>query len=358
MVSKLLWYILSFIGVMALGPSLLLIAIFLFKVDVNRYLVQYPIGISLSFALYVMFVCFMFFWLQDYFIVFKPAGETVPLTKTTLINELEKSFNSPADGRRLFEFKKNENRVVITWASSIDYFQVTTAGQRGMKRVVVLTFNEQNHDVFFVMQDKDWQWNLSQGFSDFSLNYSTGIFAEYIDERYPSVAFSKDKGLQVDIKKIKYSSNELWLPIREAVLSSGWTLRGGMMPNVFYRLLFCVPIGLICFGFVYLITMIADNPNKSSAGKTISDPAATQENYQDYAIVQLRKYLSSIPTDNIELQLQGIMDVRKEDLVDYSKKCFVIYANGYFTRKDKKKDFEQKVIIYAKENEIDGLKPF
>ena len=258
------------------GPVLAVLAILVFKVDFDSLLVQHAMVINILFALYGVFIVLMYFWLQDVIMVFRPAAGIRSVSKSELVNRLEKAFNTPVQGQRLFDFMADKDRVVITWAASINYFQISSAGGRGMKRVIVLTLDENKHDAFFIMKDKDWGWDVSTNFFDFSLNYSAGIFAEYRAEVHPSIVFSEKGGLDVDIKKLTYNSNDLWIPIETAMLSSGWTLRGGMVPKLFHRVLFSIPVALLFFGMAFFITHLAGLPQPPK-GSDIKTPVVAKE---------------------------------------------------------------------------------
>jgi len=355
MLSKLLLYMLSYFGVMAVGPALFLLAVFVFKVNADNLFVQHPFGVCLTIALYMSFVILMFFCLQDVFIVFKPAPGTSPVSGAELINRLEKTFNSSTEGKKLFDFMKSNNKVVVTWSSSIDYFQLTSGGSTSKKRVIVLTIDEKKHNVFFIMKDKDWQWNLSKNFFEMSLNYSTGISAELSTEYRPAIAFSEDGGLKVDMKKLTYDSNELWLPIQSTALSSGWTLRGGMLPIFYHRILLALLFALIVFFLLYPL-MRGSTHSKEAPGKT-APPAKTESRDVQFDVVaHLEKNMSYITTENIQFELEQLMKTQKNLVNQHTKSVFAVYAKNYFLRKDLKPDFESKIRIFAKENEINGLK--
>ena len=257
MVAKLFKFMLAFIVMMASVPALVLLAVLVVHADVDRVIAVHPAACRVSFALYGAFVAFMFFRLQDRFIVFRPAAGTAPAAQSELLRRLERAFAAPVEGKRIFDFAKERNRVAITWSSAIDYVQPASAGGRGMKRVVVLTLEEKRHDVFFLMKDKDWGWDLSRKGFDVSLNYASGIFAEAEAEYHPSIVLTEEGGVRVDLKKLSYSSNDLWMPIQTAVLAAGWTLRGGMVPHLFARLLFAAPLALLFYLMASFITWIA-----------------------------------------------------------------------------------------------------
>jgi hypothetical protein len=358
MASKLLLFMFSYFGVMAIGPALFLLADFVFKINIDKLFTEHPFGVCLTIALYVGFVVLMFFCLQDVFIVFKPAPGITPLSKEALVGRLEKTFNSPVEGKRLFDFMKDGNRIVITWSSSIDYFQITSGGATGKKRVVVLTLDEKRHNVFFIMKDKDWQWNLSKNFFEASLSYSTGIFAEFSTEYRPSIGFSENGGLKVDIKKLTYDSDELWLPIQTAVLSSGWTAKGGMFPIFYHRLLLAIPLSLIVFFMLYPL-MRGTVQSKGTPGKEATLLIAKGQDYQSDVAAQIEKVIPNLTTENIQSQLEKIMENQKNfvhHVNPYVKTAFTVYANSYLSKKNRKIDFESKIMAFAKENGIGNLK--
>ena len=350
---------LSFVGTMLSGPALVLIVFFLLKLDLNKLLARHPWEASLGFAGYGAFIAVMFFTLQDVFLVFKPAPGIPPLSHAELVDRLETAFRGllEGEGKPLFDLVKTGDKVIITWSSAINYFQVSNAGGKGMKRVIVLTFAENNHDVFFVMKDKDWDWNTAQNSAQFSLNYSVGITAEFQTEVRPSISFARDGGIKVDLKKLTYSSDDLWLPIQETVLSAGWTLRGGMAPKFAHRVLFALPIALLFFAMAYFVTGVA--------GVSASRRTATGENAG--AIASMRPIPSGIvgdlpltaahmPTPNIQSILEGIMRAPKQYWTAGIRQGFVGYANAYFLKTDQNREFAAQLLRFARENAIEGLK--
>jgi hypothetical protein len=208
------------------------------------------------------------------------------------------------------------------------------------------------------MKDKDWQWNLSKNFFEASLNYSTGIFAEFSTEYRPSIGFSENGGLRVDMKKLTYDSNELWLPIQTAVLSSGWTARGGMFPIFYHRLLLAIPLSLIVFFMLYPL-MRNSSPPKGVPGKTAAPSKTDGQNYQADVAAQIGKAIPNVTTEYIQSQLEEIMKNQKNfghRVNPYIATVFTVYGNSYLSRKDRKDDFELKIRAFAKENDISGLK--
>jgi hypothetical protein len=360
MVGKLLLYILSFFCTVAIGPAIFLLAVFVFRVNGEKLFSQHPFEVCLALALYMGFVVFMYFCLQDFFMVFRPKSGSLPVSRAELVNRLEKSFNSPVEGRKLFDFMTTGNRVVVTWSSSIDYFQITSAGATGKKRVVVLTLGEKKSEVFFIMKDKDWQWNLSKNFFEFSLNYSTGISAEFSSEYRPSIVFSENGGLKVDIKKLTYDSNDLWLPIQEAVLSSGWTLRGGMLPNMFYRILLAIISALAVFFMLYPLMKGSWQAKGVPSGNVAPSKTGGQVSLPDVAN-QIKNALPNVTTEYVQRELEEMMKRKRIGSREaygnkYVETVFVVYANGYISRKDRNNEFVSKLRAYARENGISGLK--
>jgi hypothetical protein len=370
---------LSFFGVMASGPALAVLAILIFKPDFDKLLAQYPWVMTITFALYGTFVAFMFFWLQDRFMMFRPEAGVIPSSRAEVVDKLERAFNKPVEGARLFDFMAQGDRAVITWSSSLNYFQLTNVGGRGMKRVIALTFDEGKREAFFIMKDKDWRWNVSKNFFDLSLNYSTGLFAEYETEVYPSIVFSESGGLTVDLKKITYSSNELWNPIQNALLSSGWTIRGGMMPKFHQRVLFALPVGLLFFLVGFLATGLAGSTYSKMAAKRAA--TSTQARATKYDMdsktngatksagtsgagtgasagpdSSLEKMISHMPTENIKLVLDGIVKTPPKYLDQNVRNTFVTYANAYLAKKDREADFSTKVKKFASEIKVEGVR--
>ena len=361
MVGKLFLFMISFVGIMASGPALTIPAVLIIKPDIDAVVRHYPVVLTVSFALYGVFVSLMFFYLQDRIFVFTPPRGTTALSKADVVGSLEKSFNTPVEGSRLFDFMAKDNRVVITWSSSINYFQVTNVGGRGMKRVIVLTLDEKNHEAFFVMKDKDWRWNVAKDFFSFSLNYSTGIFAEYETEGYPSIALSGAGGLRVDVKKLTYSWNELWIPVRTALLSSGWTLRGGMMPKFFHRALFSVMVpGLLFFGMAFFCVSLA---GPSTPKVVTTKMAVTTESQQTHSrtksadvAAQVRRTIPHLNAENIQVILEGYMRTPRNYFDAELRKTFVVYGNGYFTKPDRREKFSSRIREFARTNKIDGIR--
>lgn len=257
MFAKSLLFMLAFFGLLVACAGLMAVAILVVQVDVNALLTAHPEAVCIGFALFGAIITLLYFRLQDLIFVFRPERSVSPVPQDELIGRLQKAFDTPVAGKPLFDFACRKNRVVVTWSASIDYLQLGTAGGRGKKRVVVLTFRERQHDVFFLMKEKDWGWDLSKNAFSVSLSYAAGIFAEIETEYRPSIAVSKEGGLTVDIKKLHYNSNDLWLPIQDAVLAAGWTLRGGMVPGRLARILFAFPMALLFLLMALFVTWVA-----------------------------------------------------------------------------------------------------
>ena len=358
MVGKLFLFMISFVGIMGSGPALAVIAALIFRPDIDRLIRLYPMMLTVCFALYGVFVSLMFFYLQDRIFVFAPEEGVRPLPKADVVALLEKSFNAPAEGNKVFDFMAKGDRVVITWASHVNYFQVTNAGGRGMKRVIVLTLDERNRDAYFIMKDKDWRWSAAKDFLSLSLNYSTGIFAEYESEVYPSVTWSGDGGLRIDMKRLTYSSNELWIPVRTALLSSGWTLRGGMMPGFIYRALFSMVPGLLFFGMAFFCVSLAGSSpgQKTAAAKPVAPVEGRAGISRAEEVAQVKRTIPHLSTKNLEIILNGDMNVRRDYFNAELRERFVVYANGYFAKPDRSEEFSSRVREFARKNRIEGLR--
>jgi len=225
--TKILLFILSFIGVIISGPAVLLLAIFVFGVNANAIAVTHPTATSMVIAVYGALAVYLFFKLQDVFIVFRPAKGIKPLPKASVFEKLERAFYSPG-GKKLFDFVHEGDRAAVTWSSSINCAQPSAAGEIGKKRVVALRLDASKHTAFFVMKNKDWDWDLSANAASASLYYAVGISTEFTTDLVPSIAVGDDGRIKVDIKKLTYNSNDLWLPIQSCFLSAGWTLQSGM----------------------------------------------------------------------------------------------------------------------------------
>lgn len=252
--TKILLFILSFIGVMVSGPAVLLIAIFVFGVNANAIAVTHPTATSLVIAVYGALAVYLFFKLQDVFIVFRPAKEINPLPKSGVLEKLERAFCS-SGGKKLFDFVHEGDRAAVTWASSINYVQLSSTGGIGKKRVVALRLDASKHTAFFVMKNKDWDWDLSANAASASLYYAVGISTEFTADWVPSIAIGDDGSIKVDIKKLTYNSNDLWLPIQSCFLSSGWTLQSDMALKPWQRFVSALSMAaLLYFSVRFILT--------------------------------------------------------------------------------------------------------
>ncbi len=352
MTGQLIKFVLSFMGTMA-GVAAVLAALIIFSgPHFEEIFIEHGTLVSVIFALTGMFITLMFFKLQDIFIVFRPEPGTAPLSGDEIMERIEKAFSAPVNGEKLFDVARTGGKLIITWSADIDYFQITNAGASGMKRVIVLSFDESSHRVFFIMKDKDWKWNISAGAGSFSLNYSEGIYSEYRFEAYPSIEFSEG-GLKVDMKKLTYNSNDLWMPIHKAVTSGGWSLHGGMIPKLSHRIIFALPIALLFFGIGFFFTFII----QSSEVKTPAETPARIEKSANHDITrQVEIARKGMNTEALESQLRDIMKMRKHYDSPELRKTFTVYANGYLKRKDRKDDFALQIRTYARENGLEGIK--
>ena len=350
--TKLLYFMLSFMAVMAAGPALAALLLYLLKADLGTVIARHPIGLSSGFALYGAFVTFMFFALQDRIIVFRPPYGTAPVSKAELLDRLEKAFSTPVEGRRLFDFAKKDDRAIITWTADTAFFQGTSIGGRGKKRVLVLTCDEAGRDVYFIMREHDWRWSASAASFDFSMNYSLGICAEFTTELYPSIEYSPDTGMKVDIKKLTFSSQELMQPVQSAVLSSGWTLRGGMIPGLYHRLLFCLPMAALFLCAGLFVTWVASGkaPQQPPGAMTttIHAPVMTSDQYAE----SLRQSLPYMNLQSLRLQLESIMHAPASNFRPEFKAAFTIYGQAYLENPGRDPEFSEQLKKFAKEKDL------
>jgi hypothetical protein len=154
--GKLFAFVFSFFGIILLLPLIVAVAVLVFKFDLRSFTEMHPLVVAMAIAAYAFIWVMAFFGLQQVFLVWKPDPATAPAGKEALIAKLEKSFAGPFEGKKLFDvFRSDDDRLAITWSSSISCFQVAAGGRIGKKRVVVLTFDEKNHEASFLMKDKD-----------------------------------------------------------------------------------------------------------------------------------------------------------------------------------------------------------
>ena len=355
MFEKLLASVFSFFAVIAVVPLIVVIAIFLFKFDLGSFMDSHRLVTAIIAGAYGFIWVFAFFVVQDIFIVWKPDPAVLPIGKTELIDKLERSFKKPFDGKALFDvFRSDDDRVAITWSSSINYFQIVSGGQKGKKRVVVLTLDENKHEAYLLMKEKDWAWSLSSKRFDFSMNFSAGIFAEISTDIVPSLTIEKDGSFSIDVKKLSYDYRELWLPIENALLTSGWTIRSGMLPKLSYRLILAVPLALLMFALFYFPAW--KNPATPSSVTVKEHLQETrevdQDTYRKNEAAQIAVSGKLMSAGNIETILDGFMKMPKQYFGDY-KYAFIAYSKVYREKKDRSHEFIARLDSFAKENEIE-----
>jgi len=355
MFGKLLAFFFSFFAVIAALPLIVLIAVFLFKFDLRSFMNLHPFGAAIIAAGYAFIWVISFFALQDYFIIWKPDPKVVSISKTELIEKLERSFKRNFDGKKLFDvFRSDDDRVAITWSSSINYFQIVSGGQIGKKRVIVLTFDEKKHEAYFLMKEKDWRWSLSTNRFDFSMNISSGIFAEISTEIAPSVTIDKDGSFSIDVKKLSYDYKELWLPIENTLLAGGWTIRGGMLPQLSLRLALALPLALFIFLIFYIpaSNVVSSNTSNKAIEPQYETKAVDRKTYNKNEAEQIAISGKLMPASNIEPILEGFMKLPKNYFGDY-KSAFVAYSKVYMEKPDKNPEFVYRINKFANENQID-----
>lgn len=347
MLSQLLSFMLCFFGLMFAGPALAVLAVFLFKVDAGRLLAEHRLACSLAFGGYGALMAFLFFALQDHFIVFRPAPGTTPLPKAELVRLVEQAFSRPVEGQNLFEVARADGRLVLTWNGELQYFQGLAAGGRGMKRVVVLTFDEPRHHVLFVMKERDVRWSASLNAAEYSLGFATGLSAEFRTEVYPSIDFSPEGGLRVDLKKLSYNSEELWQPLQKAVLGAGWSLHGGMVPGFVNRVLFSLPVALLFFGVIFFAATLAA---VERAGPSVSAAAAeTPAAYAPPADLeaQLAQALPAMSTALLAAELETMVKTPPHLLQPHARRALPPFINAYARRADRREALLEEAVAYA-----------
>jgi hypothetical protein len=351
MFGKLLAFVFSFFAVIAVVPLIVVIAVFLFKFDLRSLMNLHPLGTAIAAAGYAFIWVMSFFFLQDYFIVWKPDPGVASISKTELIDKLERSFKRTFDGKDLFDvFRSDDGKVAITWSSTIKYFQIVSGGQMGKKRVVVLTFDEKKHEAHFLMTEKDWRWSLSTNRFDFSMNYAVGIFAEMSTDIVPSVTIDKDGNFTIDVKKLSYDYRELWLPIENTLLANRWTIRGGMLPKLSHRLALAVPLALLLFLIFYIPAR--GGVSSTTPTKEYETKAVDRETYDKNEAAQIAVSGKLMSASNIEPILDGFMKLPRKYFGDY-KSAFLAYSKVYLEKTDKNPEFVDRINKFAKENEID-----
>lgn len=356
MFGKVLAFFFSFFGVILAIPLVVAIAVLVFKFDLRSFMTLHPLGSAIIGAGYAFIWVFAFFALQDFFIVWKPDPKIVPLGKKELIDKLERSFRRDFDGKPLFDvFRSIDDRMAITWSSSISYFQITVGGQIGKKRVVVLTFDEPRHEAYFLMKEKDWRWSVSAKRFDFSMNYSAGIFAEISTDIAPSISFDKDGGFSIDLKKLSYDYRDLWVPIQNTLISSGWTIRGGMLPGWGYRLAIAIPFAFLLFVLSYpLLKYSPEIPSSSKVRESVQEAQTIdRETYKKNETQQIAVSGKLMSAGTVETTLDGLMKVPEKYFGDYQD-AFIAYAKVYREKKDANPGFLSRLEAFEKDR---GIKP-
>lgn len=355
MFGKLLAFFFSFFGVILAVPLIVAIAVLAFKFDLRSFMTLHPLGSAVIAAGYAFVWVVAFFGLQDYFMVWKPDAHIAPVGKKELIDKLERSFKRDFDGKPLFDvFRSDDDRLAVTWSQSVGYFQGTAGGRMGKKRVVVLSFDEPGHEAFFLMKEKDWRWSLSAKRFDFSMSYSAGIFAEISTDVAPSVTFDKDGGFSIDLKKLSYDYRDLWGPIEKTLLSSGWTIRGGMLPGWGRRLAIAVPFAAFMFVLFFLLlrsapAVPAASPERASARQTAE---ADRDSYRRIEVEQIIASGKLKSAQQIETALEGLMKVPRNYFGDYEH-AFAAYARVYREKADKNPEFVARLDAFARDHGFD-----
>lgn len=355
MFGKLLAFVFSFFAAIAVIPLIVTAAVLLFKFELRSFMELHPLGTAIAMAGYVFFWIFAFFALQDFFLVWKPDPRVVPVSKKELIVQLENSFKKPFDGNSLYDvFIADDGRIAITWSASINYFQIVSGGHMEKKRVVILTLDEENHEAYLLMKEKDWKWSLSAKQFDFSMNFSSGIFAEISTEAVPSLTLNKDGSFSIDVKKLTYGYRELWSPIENALLTSGWTIRSGMLPKLSYRLALALPFAILMFMLIYFA--LRNSPCTPSVS-AIKEPVeeAKQVDMDAYGKNEAEQIIKAgrlRSAKDIETTLEGLMKVPKQYFGDY-KSAFTAYSKVYREKQDADPEFIARLDKFAKENGID-----
>ena len=354
MFGKMLAFVFSFFAVILVIPLIVAMAVLVFKFNLRSFMDLHPLWSAIMLAGYAFLWVITFFALQDYFLVWKPDPTVTPIDKKELIDKLENNFKRNFDGKPLFDvFRSDDNRLAITWSSSINYFQITSGGRIGKKRVVVLTFDEKKHLAYFLMKEKDWRWSVSTSRFDFSMSYSAGIFAEISTDIVPSVTVDKDGNFSIDLKKLSYDYKDLWKPVENAVLASGWTIRGGIMPGWVGRLATAIALALLMFGLIY--PLLKYSPGVPAVSKSTESLQKVQtvdrEAYKKNEAEEIIRAGRLRSAKDLELTLDGLMKIPENYFSDYEH-AFVAYAKVYREKEDANQDIISKLAAFEKERGI------
>jgi len=168
----------------------------------------------------------MFFYIPTQILVFKPNVGIASVSQLVLVDKFEKEFSVKNDeGKNLFEVTSDGNKITITWSNKLNYSQLISIGVSSWKRAFILRLDENKHVASLSQKDVDWSWGATVNNLSFSGSFFKGISIELKVVYKPSFIFNDDGSVSFDVKKLKYSSDEIMQPLLKILLDNGWTVR-------------------------------------------------------------------------------------------------------------------------------------
>lgn len=208
--------------------------IFLLMLAIDKYvnsdvklLGMYVCGLGGLLIGYFFFVCFMFFWLQGFFLSI-PGANVEQKSSTEIQNLLNEYFSQANQKAKYFDIENNPDETIITWSRDVKYKQLINMGEANRKILYSFSFDNQKHEVFLTMKEVNFDYELSPTNFNIGLHANWGISIERSTTYIPSFTIADGK-LVTKIEKISYNSQDITAPVIKIVTDSGWNIRAGLL---------------------------------------------------------------------------------------------------------------------------------
>lgn len=202
---------------------------------------------------YCLFIFFLTIYLTPKFFSFPPSKNTV-MSEEGLRQQIKDYFSDSEEKRKIFEVTEKDDLLLVTWSKEITFSQIINMGSQSKKSIYILRFDDQDHAIKVLNKIVDFDWAAGVTGLGLSWNFQQGVDFSFETTYQPSLDIVDGKYV-LNLKNLKYNSNELLGPIHKMASDSGWTLQFVVMlsrwiPNLSLGL--SVLTLLIGFGWYYL----------------------------------------------------------------------------------------------------------
>jgi hypothetical protein len=229
-------------------------AMFLLPLDDSRFL-GLPVATGLVILVgYFFLAVFLFLFLQDVFFTF-PAAQVSPKGITDIQTELTNYFNQANQKANYFQLANTPTETAITWHRDIKYNQLIDIGGASSKKLYILSFDSNRHQIFLTLREKDFDYSVSPTSLGASMRFNYGFSFEDSIEYHPSLVV-KNGSYKLDLQKVTFSTNDILAPVMRIARDGGWAVRITLFRSPMVQNIFLV-LAILTFLFAGLVNIAA-----------------------------------------------------------------------------------------------------